>query len=241
MSTATMSGIVTEKRDLRTFVYGVSACVAITAASLINPHLVHAGVLDLSSAMTDASSFESGTYTHSRAFDGDSSTRWASARNQGDNSWIWVDLGSDLTLQSVNIEWEVADANTYKLYRLTTAEAASIGFVGDGSDAVNLANWSEIASVENAEDGDNNDVDSFDFVNDTVTLRGSGAGTTSILHAPTARYLLTNPISDIDIHTGVSIYEVTVDANPVPEPSCLVFVSFGLLGLLLTRRSRSSG
>ena len=226
-----------EKRLLLKAVCHFFTCVCLSVGWLVLPNVANGAVLDLSSATTDALTVENATNTDPKAFDGNTSTRWASASGQGDNTWIWVDLGSDLTLRSVAVDWEVADATTYKLYRLTNAEATSIGFVGDGSDAVNLANWATIASVTDVNDAAaHHAIDTFDFVNDTVSLtRGVGPGTATIdVHAPSVRYLLTNPISDKDIHGGVSIFEVTVDA--VPEPATLALAAVGLLGLRRRRR-----
>jgi hypothetical protein len=212
---------------------------AITAVTLLGAQMMHATVLDLSSAMTDANSLENATNTDPKAFDGDINTRWATRNTDGDNAWIWVDLGSDFTLQSVDIQWETADATTYRLFSLTTAEASNISFAGDGNDTIdniNFTGWTEIASVDDAVDGANNDIDSFDFINETVTLRGAGTGSTTISLTPSVRYLLINPIADKDINGGASIWEVTVTVVPEPSAFALLAGMFGLTWVMLRRR-----
>lgn len=64
-------------------------------------------------ATVTTSSNENDSLAGKYAVDGDSSTRWSSAFNDGE--WIMVDLGSICTVGCVNIEWEDAYASTYTI------------------------------------------------------------------------------------------------------------------------------
>src|ERR1041385_3208779 len=60
------------------------------------------------------SSVQSGTSnTGNLAVDGNSSTRWSSASS--DPQWIYVDLGSQYNITSVNITWETAYGKDYRI------------------------------------------------------------------------------------------------------------------------------
>lgn len=64
------------------------------------------------------SSTESSSYTGAKAVDGSRSTRWStSAWNSSD--WIYVDLGSTKTVNGVQIQWEAAYADEYRIQRWT--------------------------------------------------------------------------------------------------------------------------
>lgn len=60
-----------------------------------------------------ASSTESSSYPASAAFDENNSTRWASQWNPSE--WIYVDLGSTRTVNSVQLVWEGAYATKYQI------------------------------------------------------------------------------------------------------------------------------
>ncbi len=67
-----------------------------------------------------STSNESSSYTPNKGNDGSTSTRWSSAM-RGVNEWWWVDLGSAVTFDHVQIRWETA----YSPY-------AFIGWSSDG-------------------------------------------------------------------------------------------------------------
>ena len=76
-----------------------------------------------------------GQYAPTRANDGSSATRWSSA--YGDNQWWEVDLGSDRTINRVELNWEGAYASRYRIRTRTsrsnswsTAARFSIGSPG---------------------------------------------------------------------------------------------------------------
>ncbi|MGE8341679.1 MAG: family 16 glycosylhydrolase [Flavobacterium sp.] len=61
-----------------------------------------------------ASTLENATFTANQATDGDGGTRWASSFANA-TEWIYVDLGSNYTLNRVVLKWEAAYATQYKV------------------------------------------------------------------------------------------------------------------------------
>ncbi|WP_253251848.1 family 16 glycosylhydrolase [Flavobacterium sp. ACN2] len=61
-----------------------------------------------------ASTLENATFTANQATDGDGGTRWASSFANA-TEWIYVDLGSNYTLNRVVLKWEAAYATQYKI------------------------------------------------------------------------------------------------------------------------------
>jgi hypothetical protein len=66
-----------------------------------------------SGKVASSSSVENTTLSASKAFDGNNTTRWASAFS--DNQWITVDLGSIYTVNKVVLIWETAYGKSYKI------------------------------------------------------------------------------------------------------------------------------
>ncbi|PYY49662.1 discoidin domain-containing protein [Curtobacterium sp. MCBD17_023] len=60
-----------------------------------------------------ASSTDSSSRSAAKAVDGNTATRWASART--DAQWLRVDLGRTAAISSITLRWEVAYAKAYKL------------------------------------------------------------------------------------------------------------------------------
>ena len=69
--------------------------------------------LDLDETSAVASSQENSGAPPSNAFDGNTATRWSSART--DNEWIYIDLGNDYPIGKVLIDWETANSLDYTL------------------------------------------------------------------------------------------------------------------------------
>ncbi|MGV9264903.1 discoidin domain-containing protein [Kitasatospora sp. NPDC003701] len=61
-----------------------------------------------------ASSTEGSSYAAGKAFDGSTSTRWASAEGK-DPQWLRVDLGANAGVSRVKLSWEAAYAKAYRL------------------------------------------------------------------------------------------------------------------------------
>ena len=94
-------------RNLRFFLYAVSFAVSLTSLSAF---------ADTNLALNKpamASTNEGASHGPSKAFDGNSSTRWASY--QTENNWISVDLGSQYNINKVKLNWEAAYAKDYEI------------------------------------------------------------------------------------------------------------------------------
>ncbi|MFB7862056.1 discoidin domain-containing protein [Streptomyces sp. NPDC056069] len=61
-----------------------------------------------------SSSDEDATLTPAKAFDGDTSTRWASAEGS-DPQWLRVDLGAAAVVSRVRLKWEAAYGKAYRV------------------------------------------------------------------------------------------------------------------------------
>lgn len=89
--------------------------------------------VDLSLAMTDASSSFADYHSASAAFDGDAGTYWSCATYllspfpgaASAGEWIWINLGEDRQLASVSIDFSSC-AVEYTIRLLTEAEATRI-------------------------------------------------------------------------------------------------------------------
>ncbi|TCK65817.1 discoidin domain-containing protein [Curtobacterium sp. PhB136] len=67
------------------------------------------------------SSDESGNLAGEAAVDGDSSTRWSSSAHDGE--WLTVDLGETVPVDKVQIDWEAAYADSYRIQTRTNTDA----------------------------------------------------------------------------------------------------------------------
>ena len=83
-------------------------------------------------------------YAPAQATDGNSGTRWSSA--YADNQWWEVDLGSDRTIDRVELNWEVAYASRYRIRR-----ALGVQHVVDGGERVDRLAGPEGAHVRGAQ------------------------------------------------------------------------------------------
>lgn len=86
------------------------------AVSVNNPWVTVTvnGAIDYAhGALTSASSVENAGYGPQFAVDGSSSTRWAST--WADNQWWQVDLGRQIAITSMRLDWEAAYADQYQV------------------------------------------------------------------------------------------------------------------------------
>jgi hypothetical protein len=166
----------------------------------------------LTSAPAVSSADYDGTFTANKAFDGLSlstgpnSSRWASP-GAAQPQWIYVDLGEDMTLKQVLLDWEAAYGIDYTLRGRTAAQGPST----DPFDWTELAAVSGYAQASHGLDGA--DV-VFDFEADRVVLQsatGEPAFATIVDSAPAVRYLM------LDGQTSTlplfSIWEIQVNAT----------------------------
>jgi hypothetical protein len=168
-------------------------------------------VLNLSGATAVSSADYDETFTAPRAFDGlrlstgANSNRWASP-DGALPQWIYVDLGEDMTLKQVLLDWEAAYGIDYSLRGRTEAEGP----------AIEPSEWTELATVNfyaQASHGlDGADV-VFDFESDRVVLQSvtTEAFTTIVSTEPTVRYLmLDGQTSQLGLF---SVWELQVNAG----------------------------
>ncbi len=97
------------------------------------------GIVSLAGVASSASSEENATLPSILAFDGNPSTRWASAYS--DLQWIRLDLGASRYIDSVKLVWEYASAADY-----------TIQLSNDGN------SWTTVASKTGAPGGARTDV-----------------------------------------------------------------------------------
>jgi hypothetical protein len=169
-------------------------------------------VLNLTSATAVSSGDFNETFTANKAFDGlrlstgPNSSRWASPGG-AQPQWIYVDLGEDMTLKQVLLDWEAAYGIDYTLRGRTAAQGPS----ADPFDWTELAAVSGYAQASHGLDGA--DV-VFDFEGDRVVLQSATAEpafATIVDSAPAVRYLM------LDGQTSTlplfSIWEIQVNAT----------------------------
>ena len=174
-------------------------------------------LLDLRTSPAAASSVWNPDYAPSHAFDGldvssgIATARWASAPNNTPE-WIYVDLGQDMSIRHVLVDWEFAAARNCTLRVRTDAQ---------GPSAV-PEEYLEVASVSNyAQNG--NGVDGadviFDCVHGFVLMPGNTDPTATATVAPggaMGRYLMIQGLVHTQPFPHFSIWEMQVDAEPLP-------------------------
>jgi hypothetical protein len=179
--------------------------------------------MDLSGATAVSSADYDAALTAEKAFDGlrlstgANSNRWASPTGALPH-WIYVDLGEDVTLKQVLLDWEAAYGVDYTLRGRTSAEGPS----------TEPSEWTELAMVLTyAQSGhglDGPDV-VFDFEQDRIVLQSATIEPfVSILTGtePKVRYLmLEGQTSSLGLF---SVWELQVNAEgsvrpPAPEIS----------------------
>lgn len=147
-------------------------------------------ILNLTTAPAVSSANFNTDFTESKAFDGlrlstgPNSSRWASP---GGNlpQWLYVDLGEDMTIKHVLLDWEAAYGIDYALRGRTAAE-------GPSTDPLEWTELATVAGYAQASHGlDGADV-VFDFVADRVVLQSAtGEVATTIANTePRVRYLM---------------------------------------------------
>jgi hypothetical protein len=175
-------------------------------------HLTVIPFLNLTTAPVQADSIFNATFPPQNAFDGlrlstgPNTVRWASLATAVPH-WIWVDLGQDMQLRNVWVDWENAAAADSTLRVRSSAEGPS----SNPADWHTVASYTGYAQTGNGVDGP--DV-MYDFAHGAIQFPGnisptaSGTVSTNIV----GRYLMlhTTAISGGFLHA--SIWELQVDA-----------------------------
>lgn len=173
---------------------------AANATTLLLVGVTNTTLISLTSSSATASSSD---LPAANAFDGNSGTRWASSA--ADNQWICIDLGADITLDYVTLDWETAYAQSYSLRMRTSAQ---------GWDSpVNPTNWTPIASVggrSGISDGGGGIVeDQFAFGSGTFTPLVGACTSSFVTNSPKGRYLMIHCVTRATGY-GNSLWEVKV-------------------------------
>lgn len=192
------------------------------------PAAARATAPGLKGAVVRCSSFQAPSVA-AGAFDGihriaaiQESNRWVSAAFVGNRSdWIAVDLGRDMRIAAVAIDWELAYARDFSVRTRTSAE----GFAKDPK------NWGQRGAVVGFKEQSRAAVNDMCHLDDVVFDFGRGgvrlgewmnADRTEIDPGPpVARHLMIQATARGANNTGVySIWEVRITAEPVgPPPS----------------------
>jgi len=198
-------------------------------------------LLKLSAAPKDASS-TGWNLPASHAFDGNTGSRWSSAPGlppaspaSRSHEWIWVDLGADVPLLSVWVDYENAAAVDYTLRLLTEAEGASLGLAANGRAGGGPDKWKIIATGEGLPKGTTSPNrklrgvhDKWDFATGTAVIPDNAAGTATVSAVnPVGRYLMVDTTKASDRGYGnVSIREITVETEWVKNGPPMDYVLY---------------
>jgi len=200
-------------------------CLIIVAAMLVP---VASADLDLTTAVGDMSSVGWGL-GHGNAFDDAAGTKTATNGQDpahklppvgtSTNQWLWVDLGSDLTLSNVSIDFQFSAGVDYTIRMLTEAEGTTYGLTTDGTAGTGgEASWTTIATATGLTANSptreiEGNYDSWDFTGTgTVVIPDNTTGTTAFnVLNPTGRYLMIDATISADPTYGtISIWDIDV-------------------------------
>jgi len=200
-------------------------------------------LLNLTSAATDVSS--TGWNLRARhAFDGNKGSRWSSApglppvsRPSRNHEWIWVDLGADVPLLSVWVDYQDSAAVDYTVRLLTEAQGAALGLAKNGRAGGGVQKWKIIATGKNLPNGVRSPnrklrgvPDKWDFVTGTAMIPDNTTGRATVnVTNPVGRYLMVDATKASDRGYGnVSIWEITVETRwdkNGPPMDCVLYTT----------------
>lgn len=225
----------------------------------------NAAVLDLTSATVDAKSVGWGLGPY-LAFDDNLTTRSSTNPHvlppfgspSSTNEWIWVDLGADVKLNTVEVDWQISAGVDYTIRTLTDAQAAALGLTPDHA-AAGAGNWTTIATAVDLSNGlppgprgshpwTPGAGDLWDFSTGWVIIPGGTPPGTATVHqtGPVARYLMIHTTEASDPAWGnASIWEINVTASEppgdIPEPATMAMLGLAFAGLGGYIRKRRRG
>ena len=185
-------------------------------------------LLDLSKAAKDASSV-GWSLGVDHAFDGNKGSRWSSAsglppiaRPTREHDWIWIDLGADVPIRTVWVDFQDSAAVDYTIRLLTAREAAAMGLTTNGRAGGGVDKWTTVATATGLPNGTTSPKrkvqgisDKWDFVTGSAVIPDKKGGKTSInVLNPVGRYLLVDTTrASCPAFGNVSIWEVTVESE----------------------------
>ncbi len=108
------------RRRLGLITIAAAAALAVPVSVLLTYNAQAAESLLSQGRPATASSVESSSLGAAKAFDGNGSTRWASAEGS-DPQWLRVDLGSTASITHVKLSWEAAFGKAYRIETSTDA------------------------------------------------------------------------------------------------------------------------
>jgi len=179
-------------------------------------HVTVISFLNLSTAPVQASSIFSPDYVPAGAFDGlrlstgPNNARWASAPS-GAPHWMYVDLGQEMQIRRVTVDWDPACGRDHTLRVRTAAQGPSS----------NPDDWRTVASVVGyAQAGQGVDGPDllYDFIWPQIVAPGNTSPTmdSSIFESPiVGRYLMLHTTAIAPGFAHVSVWEMQVDAISV--------------------------
>ena len=185
-------------------------------------------LLDLSKAAKDASSV-GWNLGVDHAFDGNKGSRWSSASGLPPiaqparrHDWIWVDLGADVPVRTVWVDFQDSAAVDYTIRLLTAREAAAMGLATNGRAGGGVDKWKTVATATGLPNGTTNPKrkvrgisDKWDFVTGSAVIPDKRGGKTTVnVPKPVGRYLLVDTTrASCPAFGNVSIWEVTVESE----------------------------
>lgn len=185
-------------------------------------------LLNLASATADASSTGWNLKDHF-AFDRNKGSRWSSApglppvaQPSRSHEWTWVDLGADIPLLSVWVDFQNSAAVDYTVRLLTEAEGKALKLAEDGRAGGGVQKWKIIATGKGLPNGTKTPnrrlpgvPDKWDFVTGTATIPDNAGGKATVnVTNPVGRYLLVDTTRASDPSYGnVSIWDITVESS----------------------------
>jgi len=185
-------------------------------------------LLDLSEAAKDASSV-GWNLGVDHAFDGNKDSRWSSApglppiaRPTKEHEWIWVDLGADVPVRTVWVDFQDSAAVDYTIRLITAREAAAMGLSTNGRAGGGVDKWKTVATATGLPNGTSSPKrkvrgisDKWDFVTGSAVIpdKKDGKTTVNVLN-PVGRYLLVDTTrASCSAFGNVSIWELTVESE----------------------------
>jgi len=211
--------------------------IAAMVAVIGTAGVANAAILDLSAGPYAMSSIGWGLGPN-LSFDAAGGTRSSSAPGALP-AWIWVDMGQDHWLNTVAVDFQQSAGTFYTVRLLHSSGAGSVNNPAAYTTVGTASGLHTIATQNpNLRDPEGT-ADVWDFEAGTVSIPGNlppGTAAVNVLD-PVGRYLMVHSTASWDTgFNNISIWKITVDADPIPEPAGL-----GLMGLALlaVRRRRS--